>query len=180
FVRGAEQIVTAAAILEPEHPVAVFRPAVRRLVRRTRQQRGEQNLLSANGVHLVADDALDLAQHPQTQRQPRVQTRSDRPDVACADQQLVTGHLGVGGVVSQRAQEQLGHAGDHSRQPYSCHERELRRALARSVKPAYSSPASTASRVCCAAAISPAEKPIQNALMPTSTAIAAIQSSEEV
>ena len=44
----------------------------------------------------------------------------------------------------------------------------------------YSSPASTASRVCWAAAISRAEKPIQNALMPTSTAIAATHSSEYV
>jgi hypothetical protein len=30
----------------------------------------------------------------------------------------VAGHLGVGGVVTQGAQEQLGHAGDHSRPPY--------------------------------------------------------------
>ena len=43
---------------------------------------------------------------------------ADRADVAGADQQLVAGHLGVGGVVAQGAQEQLGHAGDHSRPPY--------------------------------------------------------------
>jgi hypothetical protein len=30
----------------------------------------------------------------------------------------VAGHLGVGRVVAQGAQEKLGHAGDHSRPPY--------------------------------------------------------------
>ena len=116
FVRRAEQVVVAAAILEPENAVAVFGPAVRRLVGRARQQRGEQDLLSANGVHLFAHDALDLAQHPQAERQPAVEARRDRADVAGADQQLVAGDLGVGGVVAQRAQEQLRHPGDHSAQ----------------------------------------------------------------
>ena len=40
----------------------------------------------------------------------------DGPDVAGADQQLVAGDFGVGGIVTQRAQEQLGHPGDHSAQ----------------------------------------------------------------
>ncbi len=43
---------------------------------------------------------------------------------------------------------------------------------------AYSSPASTASRVCCAVAIWRAEKPIQNAAIPTITATPATHSSE--
>ena len=41
FVGGPEQIVVAAAVLEPEHAVAVLGPPVRRLVGRTRQQRRE-------------------------------------------------------------------------------------------------------------------------------------------
>ena len=115
---GSEQIVVAAAVLQPEDAVAVLGPPVRRLVRGARQQRGKQNLLPANRVHLVAHDLLDLAQHPQTQRQPAVQAGPDRADVAGPDQQLVAGDLGVGRVVAQRAQEQLGHAGDHSPQAY--------------------------------------------------------------
>ena len=113
---GPEQIVVVAAVLQPEHAVAVLGPPVRGLVRAARQQRGKQDLLPANRIHLVADDLLDLAQHPQAQRQPAVQPGPDRADVAGADQQLVAGHLGVGRVVAQRAQEQLGHAGDHSPQ----------------------------------------------------------------
>ncbi len=118
FVGGPEEIVVVAAVLQPEHAVAVLRPPVRRLVRGTRQQRGEQDLLPPNRIHLVAHDALDLAQHPQAQRQPAVEPWSDRADVAGPDQQFVAGDLGIGRVVAQRAQEQLGHAGDHSRQPY--------------------------------------------------------------
>ena len=43
----------------------------------------------------------------------RAMAGSDRPDVAGPDKQLVAGNFGVGRVVAQRAQEQLGHAGDH-------------------------------------------------------------------
>ena len=75
--------------------------------------------MPANGIHFLADNSLDLAQDPQPQRQPGVQPRPNGPDIARADQQLVAGHLGIGGVVAQCAQEELGHAGDHSRQPYS-------------------------------------------------------------
>jgi hypothetical protein len=118
FVSRAKQVVVAAAVLKPEYAVAVFGPAIGHLIRRLGQQCGKQNLLSANGIHFVAHDLLDLAQHPQAQGQPAVEPRADRADVAGPDQQLVAGHLGVGRVVTQGAQEQLGHAGDHSRTPY--------------------------------------------------------------
>ena len=116
FVRRAQQVVVAAAVLEPKHAVAVLGPAVRRLVRRTRQQGGEQDLLPADRVHLLAHHAFDVAQHPQPQRQPAVQPGCDGPDVSGPDQKFVAGHLGVGGVIAQGAQEQLGHPGDHSAQ----------------------------------------------------------------
>ena len=35
------------------------------------------------------------------------------PDVAGADQEPVAGHLGVGGIFAQGAQEQLGESKDH-------------------------------------------------------------------
>ena len=116
LVGRSEQIVVHPTVLEPEHPVAVFGPAVGGLVRCARQQRGEQDLLAADRDHFLADDVLDLAQHPQPERQPAVQARADRPDVAGSDQQLVAGHFGVGGIVTQGSQKQFGHPGDHSSQ----------------------------------------------------------------
>ena len=107
FVGRRQQVVVVAAILEPKNAVAVLSPPVRRLVGRPRQQRREKDLLAADGVHLFAHDAFDLAQHPQAEWQPAVEARRDRSDVAGADQQLVAGDFGFGGVVAQRAQEQL-------------------------------------------------------------------------
>ena len=117
LVGRPQQVVVHPAVLEPEHPVAVLGPAVGGLVRRARQQRREQDLLTADGHHLLAHDRLDAAQHPQPQRQPAVQTRCDRSHVAGPDQQFVAGDFGVGWVVAQGPQEQLGHPGDHSGQP---------------------------------------------------------------
>ena len=117
LVGRPEQVVVPAAVLEPEHAVAVLGPPVRRLIRRARQQGGEQDLLSADRGHLLTDHPLDVAHHPKAQREPAEQTRPDRPDVAGPDQQLVAGNFGVGRVVAQRSQEQLGHAGDHSGPP---------------------------------------------------------------
>ena len=76
LVGGAEQVVGALAVLEPEDAVAVLGPAAGGLVGLAGQQRGEQQLLGADRVHLVADDVLDPAQHPQAQRQPGVDARA--------------------------------------------------------------------------------------------------------
>jgi hypothetical protein len=114
FMGGAEQVVILATVLKPEDAVAVFGPAVGHLIRRLGQQCRKQNLLSANGIHFVADDLLDLAQHPQAEGQPAVEPGADRTDVAGPDQELMARYLGVGRVIAQGAQEQLGHAGDHS------------------------------------------------------------------
>ena len=114
LVRGAEQVVVALAVLEPEDAVAVLRPAAARLVGLAGQQRGEGQLLGADRVHLLADDRLDVAQHPQAQRQPGVDARRGAADVAGADQQPVAGHLGVDGVLAQGADEQGGHPEDHA------------------------------------------------------------------
>ena len=116
LMSGSQQVVVVAAILEPEHAVAVLGPAIGGLVGRAWQQRGEEDLLAADRDHLLAHDVLDFAQHPKAQRQPAVQAGPDRADVAGPDQQFVAGHLGVGRVVTQRMEEQLGHAGDHSPQ----------------------------------------------------------------
>src|SRR5665647_2751794 len=100
FVRGAEQVVSALAVLEPEDVLAVVGPAAGRLEGLLGQQRREAQLLGADGVHLVANDALDVAQHLQTERQPGVDAGSDAADVAGADQQPVAGQLRIGRVTS--------------------------------------------------------------------------------
>ena len=113
LVGGSEEVVGALAVLEPEDVVAVVRPAVARLVGLLGQQRGEQQLLGADRVHLVADDLLDLAQHPQPQRQPGVDARRGAADVARTHQQPVARDLRVVGVVTQRTNEQGRHPQDH-------------------------------------------------------------------
>ena len=119
LVRGAEQVVGALAVLEPEDAVAVLGPAAGGLVGLAGQQRREEQLLRADRVHLVADDALDLAQHAQPERQPGVDPRGVATDVAGPDEQPVAGHLGVRRVVAQRADEEAGHAQDgaHGQKP---------------------------------------------------------------
>ena len=117
---GAEQVVVALAVLEPEDAVAVLGPAAGGLVGLAGQQRGEQQLLGADRVHLVADDVLDLAQHPQAQRQPGVDAGRGAADVAGAHEEPVARHLGVRGVLAQGADEQAGHTQDHGREGYLC------------------------------------------------------------
>ena len=113
LVGGPEQVVAALAVLEPEDAVAVLRPAAGRLVGLAGQQRRELQLLRAHRVHLLADDALDVAQHPQAERQPGVDAGGDAADVAGADEQPVARHLGVRRVLPQRAHEQARHPQDH-------------------------------------------------------------------
>ena len=73
------------------------------------QQRREVDLLAAGGVHLLADDRLDLRQDTQPQRQPGVDPGGGAPDVSGAHQPLVARDLGVGRVLSQGPDEQGRH-----------------------------------------------------------------------
>ena len=113
LVGGPEQHVRALAVLQAEQIVAVFGPAVGGLVRLAGKQCREEQLLAAHGVHLLADHALDLAQRAQAQRQPGVHAGGGATHIACAHQQLVAGHFGIGGIFAQRAQEQRGQACNH-------------------------------------------------------------------
>ena len=115
LVRRPEQHVGALAVGQPEQVVAVVGPATGRLVRFARQQRREEQFLGAHGVHLLAHDRLDLAQHPQPERQPGVHPRRGPPDVTRPHQQPVARQLGVGRVLAQGPQEQSGHAQDGHR-----------------------------------------------------------------
>ncbi len=110
LVRRGEQVVGALAVLQTEDAVAVLLPPAALLVGFARQQRGEQHLLCSRGFHLVADDGLDLASHLESERQPGEDPRRLTTDVAGADQEPMRGHLGVGGVFAQGADEELGEA----------------------------------------------------------------------
>jgi len=109
LVGGPEKVVTALAVLQPEQVGAVLGPAVRRLVRLPGQQRREPHLLRADRDHFFADDLLDLREHLEAQRQPRVDARRGAADVAGAYEPAVARHLGIGRVLPQRADEQLRH-----------------------------------------------------------------------
>ena len=109
LVRRGEEEVVAAAVLEPEQVVAVLGPAVRDLVRLPRQERREVHLLEPGGVHLLADDVLDVAVDDPPERQPREPARCRTADVAGPHEQPVRGHLGVGRILAKGPQEQGRH-----------------------------------------------------------------------
>ena len=106
LVGGAEQVVVALAVLQPEDAVAVLGPASARLVGLARQQCREQQLLGAHRVHLVTDDLLDLAQHPEAQREPGVDAGSGPADVAGPDEETMARDLGVRRIIAQGADEE--------------------------------------------------------------------------
>ena len=115
LVGGAEQEVVPAAVLEAEEVGAVLGPAAGGLVGLARQQGREGDLLRAHRVHLLADDALDVAEDPVAQRQPGEPARRGPADVPAAGQEAVAGDLGVGRVVAQGPQEQGRHPKEHGR-----------------------------------------------------------------
>ena len=66
------------------------------------------HLLRPDPVLLLADDLLDPVVDALAQRQERVDARPQLADVAGAQQQPVRGHLGIGRVVAERGEEQVG------------------------------------------------------------------------
>jgi hypothetical protein len=63
--------------------------------------------ISADRVHLLADDLLDLAVHPPAERRERPEAGAHLPDEAGADEQPVADRLRVGGRVAQRGEMEL-------------------------------------------------------------------------
>ena len=81
-----------------------------RLPHLAREEGREQELLGADLVHLVADDARHLLAAPPPEGEQRVEARRELAHEAAAHQQLVAHRLGVGRVVAQRRDEGLGPA----------------------------------------------------------------------
>src|SRR5690606_36575402 len=113
LVGGPEQVVGALAVVEPEERVAVLRPAAGGLVVLAGQQRGEEHLLGAHPVHLLADDAGDVLKHDLAQGQSRIDAGGHPSDVAGANEELVARHFRVCRVVPQVAKKQRRHAQQH-------------------------------------------------------------------
>jgi hypothetical protein len=103
---GGQQHVRALAILKTEQVRAVLRPAAGGLVRFAREEGREVDLLSAAGIHLFTDDVLDLGEHAQAEREPRVDSGGGAADVAGADEEAMGGNLGIGRVFAQRAEKE--------------------------------------------------------------------------
>ena len=75
-------------------------------------EHGHADLLGAACVHLLAHDVLDLGQHALAQGQKRVDAGSGLADETGAQQQLMAGDLGIGGVFLERGSIQGAHARD--------------------------------------------------------------------
>ncbi len=107
FVRHAQAQVAPEAVFQAEHVVAHDVPAARFLPDLGRVERRQHQLLCADGVHLLAHDALDLQQGSLRQEEVAVDARRKLPDVPSAQQQLVADHLRFSRGFPQRGNEQL-------------------------------------------------------------------------
>jgi hypothetical protein len=82
-----------------------------------RLEHGHQHLLTADRGHLLADDRLDPRDHPMAGGQVGPQPRPELADQPGADHQPVREGLGIGRVLAQGRQEELGEAGHRAAQP---------------------------------------------------------------
>ncbi len=112
-MRGSKEVIRSSPVLQSEQVVSVFGPSTRGFVRLLGNQRREVHFLEAGGVHFLAHDPLDVAKSLIAQGQPGEDAGRDPAHVTRAHQQLVTGHLGIGRVVAQSAQQQRRHTQDH-------------------------------------------------------------------
>jgi hypothetical protein len=76
-----------------------------------RRQDGHQQLLRADRVHLLANDLRDLPVNAPAEREERPDARADLPHEAAAYEQPVACRVGVGGILTQRREEELRGAG---------------------------------------------------------------------
>jgi len=95
LVRGTEAVVGFLAILDLEQLPAELLPAAGLFPELARLDRRHQQLERAGAIHFLAHDLLDLAQHAQAQRRPRVDARRELAHHAGAQHQLVADDLGV-------------------------------------------------------------------------------------
>jgi hypothetical protein len=107
FVRHAEAEVRAFAVFQAEHRLAHHGPAARLLPHRRGVERGQKEFLTADGLHLLADDPHDALRDALRERQQGVNPRAQLADVARAQEQAVRDDLGVSRVVAERRNKEL-------------------------------------------------------------------------
>jgi len=113
FVGHRQGHVAALAVLEAEHlaadgvPAAALLPDLRRLHDR------HEHLLAADGVHLLADDLLDLLHDAPAGRQVHVDAGGELAHEAGADHELVAHGLRAGRILFDGGQEQLAETHGH-------------------------------------------------------------------
>ena len=110
--RRGQRVPVLLAVLDPEHHRAVHLVTAGLLPEIQRLGDRQAHFLRAGLVHFVAHNLGDVAQDASTEREPGVDPRRHPPDQTGPNHQLVARHLGIGRVVTQRAEEQGGHAHD--------------------------------------------------------------------
>ena len=110
FVGRAERHPAFAPVGELEEHVAHHLLASGLLPQLDRLDHGEVDLLGAGGVHLLADDVLDLALDAPAEREVRVDAGHELIDEAATEQQGVAGRLGIAGCFTQGVSEAARHS----------------------------------------------------------------------
>ena len=105
LVRHAQAHVAAVAVLEPEHLGPDRVPAAGLLPDLGGEEHRHGDLLPADGVHLLADDGVDLVEHPLAEREVDVDAGGELADEAGPHHEAVAHRLRVGGVVAQGGDE---------------------------------------------------------------------------
>ena len=97
FLGGrGKAVVALVAVADAQEKVTVDVPASGLLPEFGGLHGGHQDLKGSRAVHFLPDDALDLAQHAQAQRQPRKEAGRQSTHQAGTQHELVTDDLGVG------------------------------------------------------------------------------------
>ena len=115
FVGHRQRHVGALAVLEAEHLAADGVPAAALLPDLRRLQHRHEHLLAADGVHLLADDLLDLLHDAPAGRQVHVDAGGELAHEAGADHELVAHGLRAGGILFDGGKQQLTDAHGASR-----------------------------------------------------------------
>src|SRR5579885_267022 len=107
LVREAETEVGSFAVFEAEHRLAHHGPAPRLLPKLRGVERGQEELLPAYRVHLLAYDLHRALRDAPAERQERVNSCAELSDVAGAQKKSVRDDLGVRGVFAKCGDEIL-------------------------------------------------------------------------
>ncbi len=108
FVSGAEAEIPGVPVLEAQQFLAVNMPAAGLLPEFSGLHRGQEHLLGAGPVHLLAHDVFDFPEYSQSQRQIIINAGGELADHAGPEKQAVGDGLGLGRVFFERRNEQAG------------------------------------------------------------------------